>query len=224
MMAKYAIYSCEGFSREILPAARKQALTISDAEDQIVFVDDDPKKVGSVVHGCSVISFDDLQGDQHRDRLVSVGIADPWVRKKIVDRVQDAGIGFFSIVDQTHIRLDNISVGDGSIFCAYTMATGDAHIGRHFQCNIYSYVAHDCRIGDFVTFAPRVNCNGRVQIEDFAYVGTGASLKQGGHDKPLKIGRGAVIGMGAIVLKDVPEGAVVAGNPAKIIRMLDIGD
>jgi hypothetical protein len=35
------------------------------------------------------------------------------------------------------------------------MVTASAKIGAHFQCNIYSYVAHDCVIGDFVTFAPR---------------------------------------------------------------------
>ena len=42
----------------------------------------------------------------------------------------------------------------------------------------------------------------------------GALLKQGTHDKPLRIGRGAVIGMGAVVTKDVPAGSVVVGNPA----------
>lgn len=223
-MAKYAIYSCEGFSREILPSARNQMSNIDDGNDQFVFVDDDPEKVGSIVNGCDVISFDMLRSDRHRDRLVSVGIADPWIRKKVVDKLQNAGFEFFPISDESHIRFDNVVVDDGSIFCANTMLTGDTRIGSHFQCNIYSYVAHDSRIGDFVTFAPRVCCNGRVQVGDFAYIGTGAMLKQGGHDKPLEIGRGAVVGMGAVVLKDVPDGAVVAGNPAKIIRMLDVGD
>ena len=104
------------------------------------------------------------------------------------------------------------------------MATGDSQIGKHFHCNIYSYVAHDCRLGDFVTFAPQVCCNGRVQIDDHAYIGTGAMLKQGDHRKPLKIGRGAIVGMGAVVLKDVPDGAVVAGNPASVIRMQEFDD
>lgn len=95
------------------------------------------------------------------------------------------------------------------------LVTASARIGRQFQCNIYSYVAHDCMIGDFVTFAPKVCCNGNVHIGDFAYVGTGAVIKQGVPGKPLRIGAGAVIGMGAVVTKDVPEGAVVIGNPAR---------
>ena len=89
-------------------------------------------------------------------------------------------------------------------------------IGTHFHANIYSYVAHDCVIGDYVTFAPRVSCNGNVHIEDDVYIGTGAVIEQGTPDKPLVIGKGATIGMGAVVTKDVPPGAVVVGNPARV--------
>jgi acetyltransferase-like isoleucine patch superfamily enzyme len=83
------------------------------------------------------------------------------------------------------------------------------------EVHIFSYVAHDCYIGDHVTFAPRVNCNGNLHIEDFAYIGTGAMLRQGNPDKPLRIGKGATIGMGAVVTKDVAPGAVVVGKPAR---------
>ena len=214
---KYAIYSCEGFAREILPSLRKQ---VGEGAD-IVFVDDDPGKAGTVVHGCEVITFEQLCEATNRDRHVSIAVADTQVRRKLADRCQEENLNFMSIVDTTHIRFDNVSVGEGAIFCANTMVTGDADIGRHFHCNIYSYVAHDCRIGDFVTFAPRVSCNGRVEIDDYAYIGTGATLKQGSHQKRLSIGKAATVGMGAVVLKDVGAGEVVVGNPATVIRKVD---
>jgi sugar O-acyltransferase (sialic acid O-acetyltransferase NeuD family) len=220
---KYAIYSCEGFSREILPLV-KASWSLGSEEtvgDQIVFVEDDPKKAGTVVSGIEVITFSELQGRNHRDRLISVGIADPQVRRKIVSKCAAEGFKFFSVHDEGFFSGDNVVIGEGSIFCAATRVTADAVIGRHFHCNIYSYVAHDCKIGDFVTFAPRVSCNGRVEIGDFAYIGTGAVLKQGVPDKPLKIGRGAIVGMGAVVLADVPDNAVVVGNPARIIKTLN---
>ena len=80
---------------------------------------------------------------------------------------------------------------------------------------MYSYVAHDCVIGDFVTFAPNVNCNGNVHIGNHAFIGSGAIIKQGSLAKPRIIGEGAIVGMGAVVTKDVPPFATVVGNPAK---------
>ena len=73
-------------------------------------------------------------------------------------------------------------------------------------------------IGDFVTFAPGVMCNGNVVIEDYAYIGAGAVIKQGQPGAPLVIGHGAVVGMGAVVTTSVPSGATVVGNPARVLK------
>ena len=104
---------------------------------------------------------------------------------------------------------------DGAIICGRTMITDNVTIGRFFHCNIYSYVAHDCVIGDFVTFGPRVSCNGNVRIDDHAYVGAGAVIRQGAPGRPLVIGKGAVVGMGAVVVRDVAPCTTVVGNPAR---------
>ena len=96
--------------------------------------------------------------------------------------------------------------------------TSNIIIGQCFQANIYSYVAHDCKIGDFVTFAPGVMCNGNVHVGDRAYIGTGAVIKQGTPEKPLIIGADAIVGMGAVVTKNVPDGVTVVGNPARILE------
>lgn len=88
-------------------------------------------------------------------------------------------------------------------------------MGDYFHYNIYSYVAHDFVIGDFVKFAPNVCCNGNVHIHDYAYIGTDAVIRLGTPAKPLIIGEGAVIDMGAVVTKVVAPYGVVVGNPAK---------
>ena len=112
---------------------------------------------------------------------------------------------------------DEVKLGSGAILQPFVSLTANIIIGRSFHANIYSYVAHDCIIGDFVTFAPGVMCNGNVHIGDRAYIGTGAVIKQGTPEKPMLIGADAIVGMGAVVTKDVPEGVTVIGNPARIL-------
>jgi acetyltransferase-like isoleucine patch superfamily enzyme len=113
------------------------------------------------------------------------------------------------------VQMDKVQLGEGAILSPFVTLTSNIRIGRHFHANLYSYVEHDCVIGDFVTFAPGVKCNGNVVIEDHAYIGTGALIKQGAPGAPLVIGRGAVVGMGAVLTKSVPPGVTVVGNPAR---------
>ena len=63
---------------------------------------------------------------------------------------------------------------------------------------------------------PDFDCFGKVIIEDWAYIGTGAQIMPG-----VTIGAGALVAAGSIVTKSVPPGVVVAGNPAKVLCSVD---
>lgn len=213
-----AIYSCNGFGREVAYMAREIVSArneIDDTDGDVVWVDDDSQWHGKTINGLRCISFQELASPNHRDRRVSIAIAAPHVREKVALKCEDAGLSFMSLISPDHRSYDENDIGEGSILCGNTIITSNAKIGRHFHLNIYSYVAHDSMVGDFVTFAPGVMCNGRVHIEDYAYIGTGVVFKQGEEGKPLRVGKGAIVGMGAVVTKDVPAGVTVVGNPAR---------
>ena len=132
-------------------------------------------------------------------------------------RCAEDGVAAWSVAAANVEILDDVQIGVGAILCPFVTVTSNIQIGKHFHANLYSYVEHDCVIGDYVTFAPAVKCNGNIVIEDHAYVGAGAIIKQGRPGQPLVIGKGAVVGMGAVVTKDVPAGATVVGNPARFL-------
>ncbi len=206
-----AIYGYGGFGRELVAPAQAALERAGRNLSELVFVDDNHAPNEHPEVGVPVHRLEDLAaGDEF---ILAVG--DGKIRAMLEARCKSAGLQPFSLFAEDFSSGVAVDIGEGAVFCARTMVTASARIGRQFQCNIYSYVAHDCVIGDYVTFAPSVCCNGNVHIRDYAYIGTGAVIKQGTPEKPLVIGEGAVVGMGAVVTKDVNAGEVVVGNPAR---------
>ena len=209
-MTGVAIFGTGGFGRDILPLVKAQV-----GDGNVIFVQDRVEIGERSLRGIRVVTFEEFTAAEFNNWTVAIAVANSAARRNIAGRLNAAKRSAAAVFAPTFVKYDNIEIGEGAIFCDYTMATVDVKIGRHFHGNIYSYIEHDCVIGDFVTFAPRVNCNGNIVIEDDVYVGASAVIKQGSSDKPLRIGRGAVIGMGAVVTKDVAAGSTVVGNPAR---------
>jgi sugar O-acyltransferase (sialic acid O-acetyltransferase NeuD family) len=214
-MKRFAIFGASGYGREVLPLVRQQQLQADLAAGlaDLVFVDDQPPE--AVVNGHRVLTYDQWMAEPASSRHMNVAIANSKVRQKLVQRCVADGVQFYEVRAANVVQLDDVHLGEGAVLCPFVTLTSNVRIGQHFHANIYSYVAHDCVIGDFVTFAPGVMCNGNVHVEDHAYIGTGAVIKQGLPGAPLVIGRGAVVGMGAVVTKSVPPGVTVVGNPAR---------
>lgn len=219
-MKLYGVIGCGGFGREVMSIAAHW-LTIWDGIDndsELVFVVEDQFFTKNTrINGYRVLSMTEFCTTPYSERRYNIAIGNSAVRERIANSVPSDVAKPFTIIAPNHVSLDGNTIGEGAIFCSFSHITSNAKIGRYFHGNIYSYVAHDCVIGDFVTFAPNVMCNGHVVIEDHAYIGTGAIIKDG-TKKPIVIGRGAIVGMGAVVTKSVPPGVTVVGNPAKILH------
>lgn len=217
----YGIIGAGGFGREVMPVARQMIANLNDSnpkEYELVFIVENLKE-RIVVNGHKVIDESDFFTMESSKKYFNIAIADYKARERISKKMIDSNIQPFTIKASNSVIYDNNDIGEGAILCPFTTITSNAKIGRFFHSNIYSYVAHDCVIGDFVTFAPSVHCNGKVVIEDYAYIGTGVVIKQGTNERPIIIGKGSVVGMGAVVTKSVPPFTTVIGNPAvELIR------
>ncbi len=209
----YAVYGASGYGREVMPLARQQLVLGGVPASRLVFVDDAPGP--ALVNGQRLMTYAQFLSEPAAARHAVLAIASSTVREALAERCAADGVQPWAVTAANVVQMDDVELGVGAVLSAFVTLTSNVRIGQHFHANIYSYVAHDCVVGDFVTFAPGVMCNGNVVVEDHAYIGTGAILKQGQPGKPLVIGRGAVVGMGAVVTKSVAPGATVVGNPAR---------
>lgn len=215
MTIHFGLVGAGGSGREVMPYARwsvAQQLHVSEAELRVYFLET-WEPVRSECNGRPLISLDTflaLDGD----RYFNVAVGDGAARAQIVAQIGGQARPI-ALISPNAIVLEDNQIGEGVVLCPASMVTSNVTIGKFFQANTYSCVSHDCVVGDYVTFAPGVRCNGHIAIGDYAYIGAGAVIKPGTYEKPLVIGSGAIVGMGAVVTKDVPPGITVVGNPAR---------
>lgn len=86
-------------------------------------------------------------------------------------------------------------------------------IGARTKVDHGSVIGHDAHVGEDCTLVAHSVICGHVTLEPNVYVGAGALIRQ-----RLRIGEGAMIGMGAVVVRDVPPNCVVVGNPARFLK------
>lgn len=200
------VYGASGCGRGILPILRQQC---PDAE--LVFIDDGLAP-GSV-NGHEILSWESFKARDEREKVASLAISSAAIRRLLSSRCSDANIPLIEARASSVIQMDSVLIGEGACLSPYVTLTSNIEIGRCFHANIYSYIEHDCIVGDYVTLGPGAKINGNVILGDHVYVGSGAVLRQG-----ISIGANAVVGMGAVVTKDVPCGATVVGNPATLLE------
>lgn len=139
-----------------------------------------------------------------------VAVGDNLTRKKLACQLVNNNA---NLIHPHSIISRFAKIGIGTVVMANVVVNVDTLIGNYVILNTNSSVDHDCLIGDFVHISPKVGIAGNVEIGEGAHIGVGANIIQG-----IKIGKWAVIGAGTVIIRDVPDYAVVVGNPGRIIR------
>ena len=149
-------------------------------------------------------------------------VGDPGLRSRLATEFVRLALKPATLIHPSVYLGARTAVGEGSILSVGAIVTCDVKLGRHVYLNVSVSISHDCVVEDFVTVSPGARVLGTVHIEEGAYIGAGATLMNGASGRPLRVGRGAVVGAGACVIDDVPAGTTVVGVPARPINRLAI--
>jgi sugar O-acyltransferase (sialic acid O-acetyltransferase NeuD family) len=141
-----------------------------------------------------------------------ISIGNNRIRKDVVAKLN--GMNFISAIHPAAIISPRSVIGEGTVVMPNVSVNVHSSIGRHVILNTNCSIDHDCVLEDFVHISPNAALAGNVQIGEGTHVGIGACIRQ-----HIRIGKWVTIGAGAVIIRDVPDYAVVVGNPGRVIKM-----
>ncbi len=204
-MAGIVVLGAGGMGRE----AAAWLLDTVDDDEVMGLLDDDPALLGTTVAGLPVLGGHEWL-DTGGEVEVVVAIGDPVTRRHAADRVVAAGATLRTVVHPTAHLGPGVSIGSGCIVCPGVVVSRDVRLGRCVIVNYGAAIGHDTVVGHHAFVGPGAHVAGNVTIGDEAEIGIGASVVQG-----RRIGVAARVGAGAAVVRDVGDGVVAVGVPAR---------
>jgi sugar O-acyltransferase (sialic acid O-acetyltransferase NeuD family) len=182
------------------------------------FLDDDPALHGRAVGSTTVLGPLDSVAELGEDTAIVVCLASPHDidrRERAVGRLGLPSHRYATVVHPSVAVAPDCLIGPGCVLLAQIALTATVTLGAHVAVMPQTVLTHDDVVEEFTTIASGVRLGGRVHIGRCAYLGAGALVRES-----VRVGGGALIGLGSVVLNDVPPGEVWVGAPARRLRDL----
>ncbi|SBS40435.1 Putative acetyltransferase EpsM [Marinomonas spartinae] len=204
MNQSWYIYGAGGLGMETMDIL--SPLLNSDTDLKASYLVD--SKESEFVNGTEVIDFsEELTG------FVTIAVGEPATRVKLFERLKKSSLKLRSIISKDAFVSEFTSIGDGCIIAPMCSIQATAVIKDNVAVNTAAIVGHDVVIDESAVISSQVNLGGGVTVGRESYIGMGALVKEG-----VKIGNNVIIGMGSVVYKDIPDGVIAIGNPARPLK------
>lgn len=183
----------------------------------LFFLDDDKNLWGQKVAGVPIMGGTDLIPVLKREydiEAVYCPIGNNKLRVKFLSMAKEAGLSTPNYIHPSVILSPHIRLGEGVYILLGTTIMPYVTIDNYVMISMGVHLAHHSVLSRGVFLSTGVNYGASIHAHENAYIGISATIMTG----LQSIGENSLVGAGAVVIKDVPDKAIVAGIPAKIIR------
>lgn len=207
---KIAIIGCGGHAAVVADILLRMR-EAGDRVELVAFVQDEPWVGVSPLLSVKVVSggLGALKALAHDGVVVAIG--DNATRRRISTELRRGGTLLAIARHPSSVVAPDVELGPGTVICAGAVINPASRIGCAVIVNTNSSVDHHNHIGDFAHVAPGVHLGGAVSVGEETMIGIGSTVLPA-----IRIGARVVVGAGSVVTKNLPDGVVALGVPARV--------
>ena len=210
-----------GIGNGTVVSAAVEDIMKSDPEWELIGWLNDNMKVGEELNGFPVLgAVEDASRFNSKDCYfiyTLVNVKQAYERIQKLHRLGVPEEKFATLKHPTAVVSRNVELGYGVILMPGVIISPDVTIGHHTQLYANSFVGHNTTVGSYCFIANNASVGGRIVVEDGVHIGSNSSIIE-----RITLGKWSLVGLGAVVLKDVEPFTKVAGNPARSIGKVNV--
>jgi sugar O-acyltransferase (sialic acid O-acetyltransferase NeuD family) len=191
------------------------SMQFDDGSDDLCFYNDtesSPKEYIGLNYPV-ITSFAEARAYFEKDQRFIVAVGNNLYRKELIEKFQSIGGINVNYISSRALVGRNVKIGShGVVIMHHAIVGNGCEVGNGSIVYVNSSLGHESILHEFVLVSGQV-CMSNTVIESYTMIGIGAVFKPG-----ITVGTNCIIGVGSVVINNVPAGNIVAGNPARIIK------